>query len=150
MDALRELYQQLIVEHHRHPRNFGRLDPADAEAEGRNPLCGDHLHLYLRWGEDGRIEDVRFEGEGCAISVASASLMTEALRGKTKEEFEELFEKVHAMLTGEAEPDPALGKLVALAGVRAFPVRVKCATLAWHTAKKAVEEGGGTATTEQA
>ncbi|RME84990.1 MAG: SUF system NifU family Fe-S cluster assembly protein [Zetaproteobacteria bacterium] len=143
------LYQQLIIDHHKNPRNWGKIQPADREAVGHNPLCGDKLVLTLKLSEDGtRITDARFEGEGCAISTASASMMTEAIRGKTIEEAKAMFEAFHAMATGEAPPDAErLGKLAALAGVRAFPARVKCATLAWHTLMQALA-GGGVATTE--
>jgi len=148
MSELRDLYQQMILDHHRRPRNWGRLAPADAEAEGHNPLCGDRLHLSLRLGDDGRIQDVRFEGEGCAISMASASMMTEAIKGKTKEEALALFDAFHAMLTEAGKPAEELGKLAVLSGVRAYPMRVKCATLAWHTLKQALEQGQGTISTE--
>ncbi len=149
MFDLRELYQQVIVDHHKHPRNFGTLEHPDREADGYNPLCGDRLHVELAVDEDGTITDVAFRGEGCAISVASASLMTEALKGRRIEEFERLFEAFHAMVTGDQGPpdEAVLGKLAVLAGVREFPSRIKCATLCWHTVKSALE-GGGTARTE--
>jgi len=133
MPDLRDLYQEVILDHNRRPRNFGHLAGANRSAEGFNPLCGDRLTLYLKL-VDGVIEDVRFEGTGCAISTASASLMTEALRGKTEEEAQALFEGFHALLTAGDGADAAvpLGKLEVLSGVREFPVRVKCATLAWH------------------
>ncbi len=150
MFDLRDLYQQVIVDHNKHPRNFGRLEPCDCEAEGHNPLCGDKLHVYLKLNDEGVIEDVRFEGEGCAISVASASLMTEAIKGLTPQQARELFEAFQAMVTADldAEPDDErLGKLAVLAGVREFPSRIKCAVLCWHTMKAALE-GGGVARTE--
>ncbi|HSC07858.1 MAG TPA: SUF system NifU family Fe-S cluster assembly protein [Steroidobacteraceae bacterium] len=130
---LKDLYRDVIIDHNRSPRNFGRLEPADAHAEGFNPLCGDRLDLYLALDGD-RIRDLRFEGKGCAISVASASLMTEALKGRTRADAQRYFDAVHGLLT-RADHVPAidLGKLAALAGVREFPVRVKCASLCWHT-----------------
>lgn len=145
---LKELYRDVILDHKRNPRNFGRLDPADAHADGHNPLCGDRLTVSLRMNGD-RIEDVRFDGEGCAISTASASMMTEAVKGKSKGAVAELFGKFHAALTQQdAAPDPALGKLAALSGVREFPARVKCATLCWHTLNAALERGKATISTE--
>lgn len=141
MSDLRELYQEVILDHNKRPRNFGALDAANRKAEGYNPLCGDRLTLYVKISGDA-IEDVRFEGSGCAISKASASLMTEALKGKTLADAKALFERFHRMVTSppDEEPDTSqLGKLVVLAGVREFPVRVKCASLAWHTLKAAVE-----------
>ncbi|MDX8401674.1 MAG: SUF system NifU family Fe-S cluster assembly protein [Mariprofundaceae bacterium] len=150
MFDLRDLYQQVIVDHNKHPRNFGRLDPCDCEAEGHNPLCGDRLHIYMKLDDAGRIADVRFEGEGCAISVASASLMTEAIKGRTSAQARELFEAFQGMVTADLETgadEGKLGKLAVLAGVREFPSRIKCAVLCWHTMKTALE-GGGTARTE--
>lgn len=148
MIDLRELYQETILHHHRHPRNRGRLEEADRTAEGHNPLCGDEVRIYLRT-EDGRVQDVAFEGQGCAISTASASLMTEAVKGKTLEEAESIFREFQSMVTetGEATPHPDLGDLEALAGVREYPVRIKCATLPWHTLHAALQ-GGGEVTTE--
>lgn len=136
---LKDLYRDVIVDHNRHPRNFGRLQDCDAHAEGHNPLCGDRLTIYVRMQGD-RIEETKFEGSGCAISVASASLLTEAVRGKTRAEFQALFDQVHGLLTGrDADIDPApLGKLAALSGVREFPSRVKCASLCWHTLNAAL------------
>src|SRR5208337_961184 len=122
---LNELYRDVILDHNRRPRNFGPLEAADASVEGFNPLCGDRLMLRLKLAAD-RIADIRFEGQGCAISTASASLMTEAVKGKTREEALELFERVHHLLTDGATPAEDLGKLAALSGVREFPVRVKC------------------------
>lgn len=139
---LADLYRDVIVDHNRNPRNFRKIPPPCGHAEGLNPLCGDKLQVYLRVGADDRIEDVAFEGSGCAISVASASLMTEALRGMKRAEAETLFERIQGMLTGREEPDTAaLGKLAALAGVREYPSRVKCASLCWHTAHSALDEG---------
>lgn len=144
---LADLYRDVIVDHNRNPRNFRKLAPPCRHAEGLNPLCGDKLQVYLRLGADDRIEDVSFEGSGCAISVASASLMTDALRGRTRAEAETLYEHIHAMLTGSAEADiAAVGKLAALAGVREYPTRVKCASLCWHTVHSALGEGGTVST----
>lgn len=143
MDGLRELYQELILDHSKAPRNFGALAEANCDAKGHNPLCGDQLdlHVYLK---DNKVEDIRFEGSGCAISVASASLMTEMIKGKTKAEAEQIFHIFHHMITEEELPDQAsldqLDKLVALMGVRDYPMRVKCATLAWHTLDAALHD----------
>jgi nitrogen fixation NifU-like protein len=130
---LNDLYRDVILDHNRQPRNFGNLEPADASVEGFNPMCGDHLTVRLRLNDD-KISDIRFEGQGCAISTASASLMTEAVKGKTRVEALQLFDRVHELLTDDAAP-PAdeLGKLAALSGVREYPARVKCASLCWHT-----------------
>jgi nitrogen fixation protein NifU and related proteins len=145
---LRDLYRDVILDHNRQPRNYGRLDRADAEAEGHNPLCGDRLTLSVRLAGD-RIEDIRFEGRGCAISRASASLMSEAVKGKDRASVRRLFESVHALLTDQnAVPGADLGKLAALSGVREFPARVKCASLCWHTLNAALEKGASTVTTE--
>jgi nitrogen fixation NifU-like protein len=146
---LKELYRDVIVDHNRHPRNFGKLEPADASADGHNPLCGDKLTLYVNL-EGERIREAKFEGSGCAISVASASLLTEAVKGRTKSEVRALFEDVHALLTRQdAEIDPArLGKLAALGGVREFPARVKCASLCWHTLNAALEHASAPVSTE--
>lgn len=139
---LTELYRDVILDHNRHPRNFGHIEDPDGRAEGNNPLCGDQLSLTLRLDGE-RIADVRFEGKGCAISTASASLMTEAVKGRERAAVRELFEKVHALLTRpEAAADASLGKLAALAGVREFPVRVKCASLCWHTLNAALAQRG--------
>jgi len=135
MSELSELYQQVILDHNKKPRNFHKLETANRRAEGYNPLCGDQLNVYLDM-EDDQVKDVAFEGSGCAISKASASMMTQAVKGKTKAEAEQLFNEFHRMVTGEldAEEDPnKLGRLKIFAGVREFPVRVKCATLSWHT-----------------
>jgi nitrogen fixation NifU-like protein len=137
----------VILDHNRQPRNFGRLDPSDAQAEGHNPLCGDRLSVFVRLNGD-RIEDVHFEGKGCAISTASASLMTEAVKGKSRAAVDEIFERVHTLLTSQnAPPSQDLGKLAALSGVREYPARVKCATLCWHTLNAALQNGA-TVTTE--
>jgi nitrogen fixation NifU-like protein len=143
---LMDLYQEVILDHNKRPRNLGRLDPATHHAEGHNPLCGDRLTVYV--DSDGeRVRDIRFEGAGCAISTASASLMTEVVKGRTLLEVDDLFEAFHELLTGDpsvrADADPAMGKLAVFTGVREFPVRVKCATLAWHTLKAAL--GGAAA-----
>ncbi len=135
---LNELYRDVILDHNRRPRNFGPLQAADASAEGFNPMCGDRLTLRLKLAGD-RIEDVRFEGQGCAISTASASLMTEAVKGKTRAEALRLFGRVHGLLTDDAALGEDLGKLAALSGVREFPARVKCASLCWHTLASALQ-----------
>ena len=135
---LNDLYRDVILDHNRRPRNFGALESADASVEGFNPMCGDRLTLRLRLA-DGTISDIRFEGQGCAISTASASLMTEAVKGKTRSEALHLFDRVHQLLTDDAaEADDELGKLAALSGVREFPARVKCASLCWHTLASAL------------
>jgi nitrogen fixation NifU-like protein len=146
---LKDLYRDVIVDHNRHPRNFGPLVPADAQAEGHNPLCGDRLTLYVNLEGD-RIRDAKFEGSGCAISVASASLLTEAVRNKSRDEVHALFDDIHRLLTQhDAEVDLAhLGKLAALSGVREFPARVKCASLCWHTLNAALERAAKPVTTE--
>ncbi|HPR08675.1 MAG TPA: SUF system NifU family Fe-S cluster assembly protein [Denitromonas sp.] len=133
---LRELYQEVIFDHNRQPRNFHEMPEADHHADGHNPLCGDQLTVYLRINND-VIEDVSFVGHGCAISTASASLMTEAVKGKTVAEVEALFKDFHALLT-DTPPERDFGKLAVLTGVREFPARVKCATLAWHTLHNAL------------
>jgi nitrogen fixation NifU-like protein len=146
---LKDLYRDVIVDHNRSPRNFRALEPPRREADGHNPLCGDKLRVYLRMDGD-TIREIAFEGSGCAISVASASLMTEALTGKTEAQAMELFDRMHALLTEDSpdEGDPiALGKLAALSGVREYPTRVKCASLCWHTMKSALK-GGDAVTTE--
>ncbi len=143
---LRELYQEVIFDHNRKPRNFHPMADADRHAEGHNPLCGDQLTVYLRI-EDGVIADVSFVGHGCAISTASASLMTEAVKGRPVAEVEALFRDFHALLT-DAPPARDLGKLAVLAGVREFPARVKCATLAWHTLHNAIVGAQDPARTE--
>jgi nitrogen fixation NifU-like protein len=143
-DELDELYQSLILDHNRSPRNRGPLAGANCCAEGYNPLCGDHVTVSIRV-ENGVVKDVKFEGSGCAISTASASLMTETLKGKTLEEAKALFEKFHGLLTGETVEDdqgPGLGKLAVFSGVCKYPSRVKCATLAWHTVHAALAKNG--------
>jgi nitrogen fixation NifU-like protein len=150
MSELRDLYQELIVDHNKNPRNYGVLADANRRAEGYNPLCGDKVTVYLHVDGD-RIDDVRFEGAGCAISTASASLMTQAVKGKTIAEAEQLFEAFHAMVTGQdtsEETAGRLGKLAVLAGVREYPSRVKCATLAWHTLHNAAHGEAAPAKTE--
>ena len=145
---LKDLYRDVILDHNRHPRNFGRLEPADARAEGHNPLCGDRLSVYVVLKGD-RVEDIRFEGSGCAISTASASLMTEAVKGKERAAVARLFDEVHTLLTRpDAAAEATLGKLAALSGVREFPARVKCATLSWHTLNAALERAAATVSTE--
>jgi nitrogen fixation protein NifU and related proteins len=135
---LNDLYRDVILDHNRQPRNFGALEPADASVEGFNPMCGDRLTVRLRLADD-KITDIRFEGQGCAISTASASLMTEAVKGKTRAEALQLFERVHQLLTDDEAPPPdELGKLAALSGVREYPARVKCASLCWHTLASAL------------
>lgn len=138
---LKDLYRDVILDHNKHPRNFGRLDPCDTSADGNNPLCGDRLTLTLRLDGD-RVSDIRFDGKGCAISTASASLMTEAVKGKDGASITRLRDLVHQALTahGDATMPPAeLGKLAALAGVRDYPARVKCASLCWHTLDAALQ-----------
>jgi nitrogen fixation protein NifU and related proteins len=134
---LNDLYRDVILDHNRQPRNFGRLEPADASVEGFNPMCGDRLTVRVRFDGD-KIGDIRFEGQGCAISTASASLMTEAVKGRTRAEALELFDRVHRLLTDDAASGEELGKLAALSGVRAYPARVKCASLCWHTLASAL------------
>ena len=147
---LKELYQQVILDHNKSPRNFRVIDNATQHAEGFNPLCGDHLDIYLII-EDGIVKDVSFKGEGCAISKASASVMTSVLKGKTIEEAEALFEKFHDLVTGKLGGNldlDELGKLAVFAGIQEFPVRVKCASLAWHTMINALKGGQEKITTE--
>jgi nitrogen fixation protein NifU and related proteins len=140
MSELSDLYQEVILDHNRKPRNFRVIDPATASQEGYNPLCGDRLTLYLKV-ENGVIADVAFQGSGCAISKASASLMTEAVKGKTVDQARALFEQFHHMITSPpGSPLPEMGKLAVLSGIRDFPTRVKCAGLAWHTLKAAVSD----------
>jgi len=141
-----DLYQEVILDHSKRPRNFGSLENPSAHAEGFNPLCGDRLTLELKL-DNGIVQDARFKGAGCAISVASASLMTEMLKGKTREEAEQLFDKFHQMLTTDAAV-PELGKLAVFSGVREFPARVKCATLAWHTLHAALQNSEERVSTE--
>ncbi|HEY4719332.1 MAG TPA: SUF system NifU family Fe-S cluster assembly protein [Candidatus Methylomirabilis sp.] len=149
MSDLRELYQQVILDHSKKPRNFHKLDGAHRTAEGHNPLCGDQVTLYVQV-EDDVIRRIGFQGSGCAISKASASMMTDSVKGKTTAEAQGLFERFHDLLTGKGGPgDPGdLGKLAVFSGVREFPVRVKCATLAWHTLRAALEGKGEPISTE--
>ena len=150
MSDLRELYQEVILDHNKRPRNFRVIDHATRTAKGHNPLCGDRLTLYLTLDGD-QIADIAFEGSGCAISKASSSLMTEALKGKTVAQAEALFERFHAVVTspGDAPVNTeGLGKLAVFAGVREFPARVKCASLAWHTMKAAVATPDAVVSTE--
>ena len=145
---LKELYRDVILDHNRSPRNFGRLEPADAQAAGHNPVCGDNLTLTLRMQGD-RVQDLRFEGQGCAISTASASLMTEAVKGRSREEIARLYDEVHTLLTAPTNAAARdLGKLMALAGVAEFPARVKCASLCWHTLNAALERAPAAVSTE--
>jgi len=150
-DDLRDLYRELILDHARKPRHFGKLDGATHTAQGINPLCGDKLHLYLQIDDAGKICDAKFEGSGCAISVASASLLTDSIIGLGKSDALHRFEEVTSCLTGDVDPANAevdLGKLQALEGVRDYPARVKCATLAWHALRNAIDEQTKPARTE--
>ncbi|MBX3703825.1 MAG: SUF system NifU family Fe-S cluster assembly protein [Steroidobacteraceae bacterium] len=148
MTELSDLYRDVIVDHNRRPRNAGRLDCPTHQAEGDNPLCGDRLRLFVDLQDD-RIRDLRFENAGCAISTASASLMSEAVKGRSRAEVQALFESVHRMLTEHgAAPAASLGKLAALAGVRQYPARVKCASLCWHTLNAALAGSADPVTTE--
>jgi nitrogen fixation NifU-like protein len=150
MSDLSDLYQEVILDHNKRPRNFGVLPDANRRARGHNPLCGDQLVIFLQV-EDDAIRDIRFEGSGCAISKASASLMTDAVKGQPIDAALALFERFHAMVTTPPEQDvdrDAMGKLGVLAGVREFPVRVKCASLAWHTLKAALEKANEPVRTE--
>src|SRR5687767_8185277 len=142
MSELSELYQQVILDHNKKPRNFRKLDTANHSAEGYNPLCGDQMTIYINLEGD-LVKEVGFEGSGCAISKASASMMTQAIKGKSKEEAETLFKEFHSMVTGELDHEAeenSLGNLKIFAGVREFPVRVKCATLPWHTMHAALNK----------
>ncbi len=145
--SLRELYQEMIVDHGKRPRNFGKLSNANHCQAGHNPLCGDKLTLFIL-ERDGKVEEICFEGNGCAISVASASLMTEAVKGKSIEEINQLFDLFHHLVTEGREPEVNMGKLAVFSGVAEFPVRVKCATLAWHTLKAALGNESQPVTTE--
>lgn len=145
--SLRDLYQEMIVDHGKTPRNFGSIDHATHSHAGNNPLCGDNLVVYLQL-QDGKVADIRFEATGCAISVASASMMSEVIKGKTLEEVNELFELFHVLVTEGKGDDEKLGKLAAFSGVAEFPVRVKCASLAWHTLKAAYLNDPDPVTTE--
>ena len=142
MSELSELYQQVILDHNKKPRNFRKLENANHIAEGYNPLCGDHLTIYVNVADEA-VQEIAFEGSGCAISKAAASMMTQAVKGKTREQVEELFKEFHSMVTGELDEetdDNNLGNLKIFAGVREFPVRVKCATLPWHTMHAALNK----------
>ena len=149
MTDLQDLYQELILDHGRRPRNFRALDGATRSAEGYNPLCGDKVKIYVKMDGD-IVKDISFEGAGCAISTASASIMTETLKGKTRAEAEELFQTFHNLVTGrQAQLDaPELGKLAVFSGVSEFPIRVKCATLSWHTMRAAMNGEGEVISTE--
>jgi nitrogen fixation NifU-like protein len=149
MAELRDLYQELILEHSKNPRNYRALADASRTAEGFNPLCGDHFTIYLKLEGD-RIEDIGFQGSGCAISKSSASVMTQTLKGKTRQQAEELFQRFHELVTGKAHNGQLeqLGKLAAFSGVAEFPVRVKCATLAWHALHSALRERASSVSTE--
>lgn len=149
LDQLRDLYQEVVFDHNRHPRNFRIMEDANRKVEGFNPLCGDKLTLFMKVA-NGTIEDVSFQGSGCAISTASASLMTEIVKGKTEAQAERLFDIFHRITTHEdaAVNLDELGKLAVLAGVRHYPSRVKCATLAWHSLEAALKEQAATVTTE--
>jgi len=146
-NSLRDLYQEIILDHNRHPRNFRALADANRKAEGHNPLCGDRVQVYLHIADD-RVQAISFQGSGCAISTASASLMTEALKGKSVEEAHALFKGFHNLLTQGSDNADQLGKLAVLAGVREFPIRVKCATLAWHTLEAALAQKDHPVSTE--
>ena len=146
-DDLTDLYQEVILDHSKSPRNFGKLEGAHRTARGHNPLCGDHVTLYLQMEGD-RIKAISFEGSGCAISKASASLLTTALKGKTTDEVKRLFDKVHDMVTTGKVQGDEVGKLAVFAGVHKFPARVKCAILPWHAALAALEEKAEPVTTE--
>ncbi len=148
MDDLQALYQEVIIDHSRNPRNYGPLASANCEAEGVNPLCGDELTLACYVDSDEVIQDIKFVGHGCAISLASASIMTEMLKGMTKQDAEKLFERFHARVTSDESNGEDIGKLEVLIGVKAFPSRVKCATLAWHTAVAALNHEESKVTTE--
>ncbi|MHC4607473.1 MAG: Fe-S cluster assembly sulfur transfer protein SufU [Planctomycetota bacterium] len=151
MSELSDLYQEVILDHNKSPRNSGTLEtPPAVSAEGDNPLCGDHLIVYLVVDGD-VVRDIKFEGHGCAISTASASVMTETLMGRTRAEVEEIFRTFHDLVTAEDDTEPdimELGEMAALAGVRKYPMRVKCATLAWHTLRSALAGQAGKVTTE--
>ncbi len=151
-NELRELYQQVILDHNKSPRNFRKPEHANHSAEGYNPLCGDRIDIYLEL-ENGIVKDIGFQGSGCAISKASASLMSSIIKGKTKKEAEILFNKFHDLITGKLGDEPdieELGKLAVFAGVREFPARVKCASLAWHTMVSALNEDKKNISTEDA
>lgn len=145
---LQDLYQEVIFDHNRNPRHFGKVEDANRCAKGFNPLCGDKMTLYLKVDDAGVISDVSFEGSGCAISVASASMMTDVLVGKSVEEAGALFDKFHGMMMDDKDSDEQLGKLQALSGVKGFPSRIKCATLAWHALQAALKDQDKPVSTE--
>ena len=148
-DAQRELYQQVIIEHSKHPKNFRKIDNHSHHAEGYNPLCGDHLEVYLIINDQKIIEDLSFEGDGCAISKSSASMMTAYLKGKTVKEAKEIFNDFHQLITGKLDPEKdshKLGKLAIFSGIWHFPSRVKCASLCWHTMNGAIENNESVST----
>lgn len=149
MSDLRELYQQVILDHNKNPRNFGEMADADKRVDGYNPLCGDHYTIFVKTDGE-KIAEVSFTGSGCAISKASASVMSSTVKGKSKEEAERLFDTFHRLVTGDASGLSAadLGRLAAFSGVSEFPARVKCATLAWHTLRSALEGGAEKVSTE--
>ena len=154
MSDLRDLYQEVILDHNRSPRNFGEPDHCDRKADGHNPLCGDEIRVFVTF-EDGVVKDVRFVGNGCAISMASASMMTDLIKGKTESEARDLFSRFHQIVTGQVEGEPAADgedddadHLAVLSGVREYPMRVKCATLAWHTLVAALDGGDQPVVTE--
>ena len=150
MSDLRDLYQEVILDHSKSPRNFREISDASCSANGYNPLCGDKIKVFLRTEGD-TIEDAAFNGSGCAISMAAASMMTQAARGATRDQIERKFQTYHALVTGKTDPDAAgaeLGKLAIFAGVSRFPVRVKCATLCWHTLRAALKQQEASVTTE--
>lgn len=150
MDDLRELYQQIILDHNKSPKNYGKIVNCSHASEGYNPFCGDHIKIYAQV-KDGIIKDIKFEGEGCAIAKASGSIMTALLKGKTIEEAEKLFKAFQDLITSDVDSEvdlEHLGKLAVFAGVREFPTRVKCAGLAWHTVKAAIDKKDEVVTTE--
>jgi nitrogen fixation NifU-like protein len=150
MDELRDLYQEMLLDHHKRPRNFGKLENANRHADGHNPLCGDRVTIYILLSGN-VIEDIAFEGSGCAICTASTSLMTESVKGKTLDEAEALFGRFHDLVTSDPDSEvdtETLGKLAIFAGVREFPVRIKCAILAWHTMQAALKEADEPVSTE--
>lgn len=146
MSDLQELYQSIILDHNRRPKNYGALEGATQRAEGRNPLCGDEVQVELKVENDA-IDEVRFTASGCAVSRAAASIMTQAVKGKSRGEVERLFEQFHDLVTGKLTPSPAearaMGEMAAFSGVSRFPVRVKCASMPWHTLRKALRNGEG-------
>ena len=150
MATLKQLYQDLILDHNRSPRNYREMENANRRVEGNNPLCGDRLTVFLRMEGD-NIQDAAFQGSGCAISRASASLMTAAVKGKTRTEAVDLFDRFHRLVTGTLDPadKPSLGKLAAFAGVAEFPVRIKCASLSWHALRAALDQPNAVVSTEQ-